>query len=312
MKHGAEHGEQAVKTQWRIHVGAPKTATTHLQRLLEGNDENLLRHGVDILACADTRPIVRSRTRTGKKGLKGLKQRIARLTSRPAKATRSDRLRQIMRGKPVTVLSLEDQLGFPQDAFRSSLYKGTERFHTIEQLPDAEKIDIFLSIRSFETFFVSTFCEALKPMPDIRGRLNDRKRTFRDSPPSWFDLATRIADRFPAAGVHVWTFEDYLENPQIAIHALTGVHLDSLEKIPAPRRTKSPSPRAVALAESLDPQLDTRERMRQVEAIYLENPKDSGESIDLFTDEETSWLLDCYRQDLERLGASGRINLLTP
>jgi hypothetical protein len=310
MTRSERHGEQDFQTQWRVHVGAHKTATTHLQELLEGNDANLLRHGVDFLPTAKTSPIVRSNDVVEKTGLRGLKQHISRLTTRRSEPTQSDRLRGIMRRKPTTVLSHEDQLGFTQHSLLSSLYKGTEKLRTIEQLPDAEKLDIFLSIRSFDTFFVSAFCEACKPFHDMRNRLDDRKRTFRESPPSWFEFATRIANRFPNAGLHVWTFEDYLTDPNIAIQALTGVHFDNLESLPAPSRTKSPSLRAIALAEGLDPQMSRRERMRQVQAIYLEHPKEPGEKIDLFTEEETSWLKDCYRRDLERLEACDRITLL--
>ena len=304
-------GDRTFKTQWRIHVGAHKTATTHLQEQLEGNDESLLNQGVDVLATSKTSPVVRNKSDQKKKSLGRLKQHIASFASRPSHARRSVRLRQMMRGKPVTVLSHEDQLGFTQHALLPRLYDGSERFQTIENLHDAKSIELFLSIRSFDTFFMSAFCEALKPFPDMRMRLNKRKQSFCEAPPSWFDLATRIADRFPNARLYVWTFEDYLKDPNIAVHALTGVHFDRLENIPAPSTTKSPSLRAIALAENLDPHLDTRERMRQVQAIYLENPKEPGEKINLFTDEETSFLRDCYRHDLERLEACERITLLT-
>jgi hypothetical protein len=304
------HSDPKLPTNWRVHVGAPKTATTHLQQLLESNDENLLQKGVDVLPYSRTSKIIKSLNRKKPKGWKGLKRRIKGVIAADQDVLVRDQFRATMRNMPITVLSNECLLGFPQHIFLKSLFNGTERFHVIEDLPAMGKLDIFLSIRSLDSLFISAFSEALKPLPDARARLDKRKQSFKDNPPSWFDLAIRIADRFPAANVHVWRFEDYLKNPQLAIHALTGVYLDRLEHIPAPSKTRSPSLRAIELAEQLDPQLKGQDRMRHVEEIYLANPKQPDEKNELFNDEETAWLQACYRQDLEWIRASDRLNLL--
>ena len=295
-------------TRWRIHVGAHKTATTHLQELLEGNDARLLAAGVDVLPTARVAPIVRRGTRKRRRGLKKFFKRLVTGTA----PSRADQLRGIMRGMPTTVLSHEDQLGLSQDLLRPALYDGSERLETLAELPDAQEVEIFLSIRSFDTLLVSAYCEFLKPFHDARARLEQRRRTLRDTPPSWFALAERLADRFPQAKLRVWTFEDYVPQPGFVVRALTGVELDDLDNRPAPSRTRAPSPRAIALAEGLDPGLGVRERMQRVQELYMAHPKQAGESLDLFSAEEVDWLRGCYANDLEKIRRSARMELLQP
>lgn len=195
---------------------------------------------------------------------------------------------------------------------RPRFYDGSERYTILNSLPDRESVDIYLSVRSFEALFVSAFCEMLKPFHDARARLEARQRTLRDTPPSWFDLAERLADNFPEARVHVWTFEDYVRDPAFVVKTLTGLELDGLDGRPAPETTRAPSLEAIRLAEELDPSLKMPERMEIVRDLFINSPKQPGEVLRMFSDEEAAWLRDCYTRDLERIQDSSRVTLLRP
>lgn len=301
-----------MKTRWHVHVGAHKSATTHLQRILRSNEETLLQNGVDCLPWRQINPLIRQDPSRATSGLDVVKAfakggRSVRASERYANA-----LRTFRRNKPVTIISDEDQLGFTQDLMRPRFYDGSERYTILNSLPDRESVDIYLSVRSFEALFVSAFCEMLKPFHDARARLEARQRTLRDTPPSWFDLAERLADNFPEARVHVWTFEDYVRDPAFVIKTLTGLELDGLDGRPAPETTRAPSLEAIRLAEELDPSLKMPERMEIVRDLFINSPKQPGEVLRMFSDEEAAWLRDCYTRDLERIQDSSRVTLLRP
>jgi hypothetical protein len=79
-----------------------------------------------------------------------------------------------------------------------------------------------------------------------------------------------------------------------------------------PSKTRSPSVRAIQLAEALDPSLDMRTRMEVVQKLYDAHPKSRGETIDLFSDQEIIWLRDLYNQDIEAIAQSNRLSLILP
>ncbi|MGY6696718.1 MAG: hypothetical protein ACXIUW_11955 [Roseinatronobacter sp.] len=301
-----------MKTQWRVHVGAHKTATTHLQELLRANEDKLLQHGVDFLNGRGINSLLRADPSQKPAGLDILKALVK--GQRPVRASKrySREINALRRDQPVTIISQEDQLGFTQDLMRPHFYDGSQKFTILNSLPDRESVDIYLSIRSFETLFVSAFCEMLKPFHDARARLEARRRTLQDMPPSWFELANRLGDSFPDARIHVWKFEDYIKHPGFVVKALTGLELDDLDGRPAPDRTRSPSPKAIKLAEELDPALKVQDRMKIVQELFADHPKQSGETIELFSGDETAWLRDCYTRDLEKIEASARMTLVLP
>ena len=143
-----------MKTRWHVHVGAHKSATTHLQRILRSNEETLLQNGVDCLPWRQINPLIRQDPSRATSGLDVVKAfakggRSVRASERYANA-----LRTFRRNKPVTIISDEDQLGFTQDLMRPRFYDGSERYTILNSLPDRESVDIYLSVRSFEALFV--------------------------------------------------------------------------------------------------------------------------------------------------------------
>ena len=103
-----------------------------------------------------------------------------------------------------------------------------------------------------------------------------------------------------------------MRQPEFVIEALTGVSVGKMPARPAPNRTSSPSMRAIAMAEALDPRLGVQDRIREVRKLFDNNPKQPGEQLDLVPEADAIWLRNHYLRDLENMRASGRISLLQP
>ena len=279
--------------------------------MLESEVERLLTVGVEVvpvsLSSEKVRLNGRERGRVGKRLFSRVTKLFDRLQWRSSKLP----FRQFLNGQPVTIFSHEDQLGFTQDLLRVPFYHCSERWAILDRLAGSAQLEIFLSVRSFDTLFASAFCEILKPFPDARRRLETRLATLQESPPSWAELAHRIADRYPMAKVHVWRFEDYTTDPGFVFKSLTGVDMRKT-KDEVPTKTRSQSPLGIELAETLDASLDIRTRMEAVQQIFNAHPKSRGEKIRLLRESEIIFLRDLYQRDIEEIAKSDRLHLMPP
>jgi hypothetical protein len=100
---------------WRIHLGAHKTATTHLQDTLRAHRAAMLPHGVDYIPREDFGPLGRrySRPRGWRKMLR----------SRPLEWQFTRELQRLRRGPDTVLISDEDLLGYSFDQLTTPLYQ---------------------------------------------------------------------------------------------------------------------------------------------------------------------------------------------
>ena len=132
--------------RWRIHIGAHKTATTHLQQTLTAIRPRLVARGVDSIPLAALRAggLARSlnepRLGTRLPLLRGL------VTQRLVDAI-LDPLRQ---GPETLVLSEEKLLGAPRKVFAEPFYPMVEHIvPALATLGGKAEVTLFLSIRAF-------------------------------------------------------------------------------------------------------------------------------------------------------------------
>ena len=96
--------------EWRIHLGAHKTATTHLQDTLGAHREALNRHGVDFLPGARFNPLLRRFSRP-----KGFRRALWRHWPAPVRREFLRDLDRLCRDAGTVLVSDEDFLGYSQD-----------------------------------------------------------------------------------------------------------------------------------------------------------------------------------------------------
>ena len=299
MRHGRHEPERTVPVrQWRIHVGAHKTATTHLQETLSMVRADLAERGVDFIP---TLPLMREQ-----RFAEALCQRrpIARLPivgpvhMRDAiEAT----VEPVRIGPDVVVLSEENVLGLPRHVLATPFYpQADQKIGRLASLGLEADLRLFLSIRSYDALLSSAYAEALKfALPPPGGFAAARARLLAE-PPSWFDLVSRIRDAAPGVPLRIWRQEDYRSNDKAIMEVLCGRPLGPLPDLPDPARTRSPSAAAIAAAEALPLDLSYTERLARVREVYAV-VEPGAARFQPFDAAERRRLRARYEADLERI-----------
>ncbi|MEO0682051.1 MAG: hypothetical protein AAF192_16730, partial [Pseudomonadota bacterium] len=141
---------------WRIHLGAHKTATTHLQGALAARRKDLLRAGVEYV------PLHRMR----KAQVQSLRKRLdGEGAGRPAR--RAALIEALLPNGPrraAVALSDENLIGIPMTLLRRGLYpKAGRAVRFLSSLADdGAELRLFLATRSLDTLLPSTYAEAAR------------------------------------------------------------------------------------------------------------------------------------------------------
>lgn len=278
--------------EWRIHIGAHKTATTHLQYTLDAMAAGLRDHSVQYVSTETLR-------------LRGFPRRAIRASAWLPKI--SDRLMHKRTAGLIgelaefhtLVLSEENILGNIDSLFGTRYYpEAAGRLRFLSASAQKRNLKLFLSIRRQDDVAASAYCEVLRVRP-----LGQPFRAFvealLDEPPSWYDLLMRIKDALPTAEVKVWCFEDYIAGHSGVIEALTGYSGGDIPDLKPPRKTQSLPAEAIARIEALDPKLPRDRYCKAVSGVV--DSVDSGTKFDPFSPSERRRFADIYASDVDRI-----------
>lgn len=282
-------------TEWRIHIGAHKTATTHLQDTLANCRTELFGAGIDYIP----RDLMRSvRIRSGWSALRQtpLGRAIGRRTFQRA-------LSPLMQGPRVVAISEENLIGTSRGLLTPLIYPdAAKRLAPFEALARISNVRLFLSIRRFDEVLPAAYVQTLKE----RRAHDDTKRGFEpirknalQNPPRWFDLVARLKAILPSADLKIWKFEDYVRCETDVMTAFCGVKVQPIEPLPPPKETRTPSAHAVAKLESVDSTMSVEDRRIAVERVMDED--DGRSKFQPFSAEERLRLGEYYCEDIERL-----------
>lgn len=292
---GRRKGKMRRVREWRLHVGAHKTATTHFQYTLEALRSELAEQGLDFLPLDDVRAL--------------------RLPPSPGKRRWRERLGLPMRlrfektvaplrlGPDRIAMSEENFLGLSRDLLGGTFYPEAERrLSRFAPLGGGRaRLHVFLSIRSFDTLLPSAYVQNLRDMAWPGGFAAVKAKAL-DRPPSWTGLAERIRRALPEAPLAVWTLERYREHDREILSRFLGFDAPRRDRLPTPARTRSPSARGVAEMEALDPGMPHADRWEATGRIMAEDAaRGGGERYAPFTDHERALLTEAYEEDLARL-----------
>lgn len=279
-------------TCWRVHLGAHKTATTHLQEALRPRRAALRRAGVDYLPMPGVRAA----------GLQDLRRETEGAGRAARRRALTDRLRGLRRGGATVALSEENLIG-------SSLgLLGPEPYPTcgpmirwLALLGEGAELRLFLAIRSFDALLPSAYAEASRRHAVPGGFERVRARAAAE-PPSWAGLIDRLRRAAPKAELRVWRYEDYAAHAREAATLFLGLDPGPLDMDRRPQSTATPSAAAVAEAERLPTGLSTAEREARTREIYARLPATGPETkFNPFTAPERARLRDRYARDLEEI-----------
>lgn len=231
--------------EWRIHIGAHKTATTHLQKTLAESRVTLLAGGVDYLPLVTIRPIL-SRTIS--------RRRWQYWTlGAPMRRAIETAILPVRQGASRVVLSEENLLGSVYEAFSVPPYHYLDHhLARINTLAAGAPLTIYLSIRSFDRIVPGAYATALRSAVATPDELARTLAAFcRAKPPSWVDFIERMRQAAPDARFRVWRQEDYAKNGREILADFVGLPDFEPPDMPNPASTATPSDRALREIEAL-------------------------------------------------------------
>ena len=277
--------------RWRLHLGAHKTATTHIQQVCAALD--LERWGAGYMGNDEATPlrIPDMRRRALPRLLSPALRRREMLRSLGAMG----RLRDHM------ILSNEDWIGHGEAALGPVLYpEAAGRIRSLVRgLARDGEVEVFLSVRSPDGFLPSVYAQVLRYRPYPTDFAPIRERALA-RPPDWADLVDRVAEAAGDVPLRVWPYEAYRAHALAVLRALTGLPLEALPQIEDPAATRTPSAEAVRRVEALSGLTEYRRRIPAVESIY---DGTRGEKFMPFAPEEREALRAAYAAQLDAIRA---------
>jgi hypothetical protein len=290
---------QAAQTEtspkiWRIHIGAHKTATTHLQDTLADQMENLKQVGIRYLS----REYIRN-------------SKIKIKTSSVIKTVGAEfifakRFREkILEGFYMHnnfIISEENFLGSVQEVFNSKIYPRAETrlsFLKKSLKRDKDSIYLFLAIRSQAELISSAYAQILRHRP-IPGGFDSISRRVMIDPPRWFDLVRRIRLVMGKdCQVCIWLYESYRSNEQRILSRICGCDLPISNSLPSPNSTRTPSSEAIREIEKVGAVAPKADYIRLVREITL---SDNGSNrFCPFNKQEKEFLYSVYEDDIRKI-----------
>lgn len=269
-----------------LHLGAHKTASTHIQASLRRAKPRLEAAGVRVALPDELREIVGG---AGRRAARGPVSR-ALLT----KAARRDLA--AIAGAPLTIASDENAIGSCVEIVRSGVLYPTAagRLSLWRDLTERDETTMFLALRAYPAFFAAAHAQAVRARGPVAIRADARKRIL--APPRrWPDLVADLRAALPAARLKIWAFEDHAALSTTLLAELTG--RDDVR--PVKRRSmRTPSRDAMRALMTPSRRGGSRNVAALLEAhpITPDNPRYSP-----FSREETDALLRLYAEDLMRL-----------
>lgn len=278
-------------TELRVHLGAHKTATTHLQDSLVAHRDAIAHAGIDYIPREDFGPLQRRFSNPD--------HWRKRLWSWPVKQLFLKQFRELRSGATTVLLSDEDLLGFSYDLFTLPVYRDLRGLHVVRSLARDTKLTLFLSIRAFDQILPSAYAQTIKAIAPKPGWMDEIRAGIAQSPPSWVELVGRLKAMFPQATLHVWCQEDYRGHSQEILSFFVGRDVGQFPKLPPPVRTTSPSNEAIEAAERVDPSLSMEARRKRVREIFYEKlPAGDGRApFEPLDDGEVALLRERYEAD---------------
>jgi hypothetical protein len=274
----------------RLHLGAHKTATTHLQQILGGRRAALAAGGLVFVPPTAFRPALG-------------KARRWRAGAAPRLAAE---LQAFAGAAEVLAISDENLIGDTRDAVALRPYPDLEkRLAVLADLAAGAAVHVFFAIRSFDRLWPSAFAEALRHHRMPARRLAALEARALADPPSWLEPIERIRAAFPGARLTVWRYEDHRAHWRALARAFLGRNPGPLRDLRPPHWTVSPNAAAVRAATGFALPLPRRLHRHRIRKLYVTNPAEQGEPFAPFCAEAVRRLGERYAADLAALRAQG-------
>lgn len=279
---------------FHLHVGAHKTASTHLQAILRRNGARLEAAGARVILPDEARMLTTQLRRPLGAPLRALAARR--------------RLAELLRGADRALASDQDAMGRCDEMIaRAALYPAARaRLRLWRRAAKGRETTVWLSIRAYAPFLSGVHAQALTgrqaaPLPPhVRARLAALPRR-------WPDVVGDIRAVLPEARLIVWDCAGYAAlRPRILAEMTGGVGLEPVNRRPM----ATPSGAAMAAIFAAPAALLTREAL---DAAGQARPIGPGAPrYDPWSETERAAMDAAWAEDRERVAALPGVEMLEP
>jgi len=297
-------GSKTIKKygELRIHIGAHKTATTHLQDTLNEIRTELLEYKINYIPRHTGRPRLLKATPWGIARLKykllfGFQKRKLLITGLFPDSPLDETI----------ILSEENILGSILDELSTRPYQNIDRkLAFIKQLSKDFSVKIFFSIRSFNDVLPGAYVTALRfrPKEAVLAKAKLLSDLDNGERPSWVEVIKRLKSVLPTTEIKIWTQEDYRNHSDQIICQFLGKKIKNIPTILSPRETITPSCDAISQIENMIQGFETMPTNWQAmcDQIYASKPAKKNSEKYTFLDETLKEQLQkSYEDDLIEL-----------
>ncbi|MFS4437729.1 hypothetical protein ACMA5I_05905 [Paracoccaceae bacterium GXU_MW_L88] len=297
------------EAEWRLHIGAHKTATTHLQDTLAAMADALAAQGVAYLPRDAVRPILQKhlwrpnwRYQFGGAAFeRGIAEDLAALS-----------------GLPVRIVSEENILGRCAQILDAQPYPRLEQRvpQIVRGMAEGAPVRLFLSIRCFAGLAPGAYAEGLHLRQCRPCYLTAFRERITEAPPRWTGIVDRLRAALPDTPITIWRQEDYGDHASHIIAALTGLPravFDDMPDLPPPQITQTPSAAAVVDMEGRYRRFQPKAAWRaETAAIVRAMPvSDRFPKFDPLLDAEKAALQAAYAEDWAALAQMDGVTRIT-
>lgn len=281
---------------FHLHIGAHKTATTHLQATLIKHRKALCKAGVQFERPDDIRALISP-------GRRAAVQMGPIPSFRRASASRQ--LARLDQGLDRLVISDENSLGVCPELFERELLYPTayRRLTAWRSLARKRQTVVYLCIRNYAAFFSGASAQIIRKRPAFSPD-PDSLAALAQMPRRWGDIVGDIRRALPDARIRVWVYEDYQALLPTLLREKTGLDLQPVNRRPM----ATPSVDAVSAFRGTTAKY--RPLFDDVAKLYPitgQNPKYS-----LWSAAQTAALTEMYETDVEALGRDLGEDFLRP
>lgn len=280
-----------------VHLGVHKTATTYLQGLMAKNLQQLNAAGVGAMPLSQFRAFFTRNFMDFPAGEFRIENELQRFFE--------DGVPSSVRG---LILSDENLIGLCNGliAFGKPYQSLNARLTQLRSLLQGHSITLYISIRSYDYFTSSAYCEAMRHADHFLTFKSFRAK-FDVEALRWPAMIERFAKVLKPAEIKLWRFEDFPGNAETIFRDL-AFGIDAADLSVGTRAERpSFSEAAVAALEVVSSKLGPKVAIGLVNAITDRLPKGSGEgeypAFDPWSEEEHRNLSALYAEDCAKIPA---------
>ncbi len=274
-----------------VHVGVHKTATTYLQGLIAKNGQRLNAAGVGAMPLSPFRAFFTRNFMKFPAGQYRIDDHLDRFFPQGVPPS--------IRG---LILSDENLVGMCNGFIANGQpYQGSgRRLAHLKALLEGHRVTMYMSIRSYDHFAASAYCEAMRHTEHFVTFDAFRARLDIDSL-RWPAMIERFAAALKPAEIKLWRLEDFRDHGEAVFRDLAfGIDAGKQDGDARAERPSFSEPAVTAL-ETLSMRLGPKVAADMVDEITRRLPKGSGKgeypAFDPWSDEEHARMAALYDED---------------